>query len=540
MAIKHLARTKNFWMYVGLAVTLCIGLALRLYGVKWGLPDVLHPNYSYHPDEMLHLAAARWLADGRIIDRHFIFGGTFYFSILNSYIFFGDQLAGLLGGFNKLANSILFGRYFLVGIATITILLVYESGRQLFNEHTGLLAAFFLAITPAHIVWAQRVRPDEIAAFLLVIILFLSAKILSGEHIKSLRYLVFAGLAVGVATSLRFPMGAFVITPLTAYVMMQNQKGIFNRTLSLFDRNVAVMFICAAIAFFITSPHVFMYPDGLKAGIKIQWRYQSGIFLDAVGEGPGIYQYGWLMLHQALGYAIYFLAAMGMILALFRRSGAELMILATVVSYFVLMTLATWIVVRYTLPLLPLFALLAAGFVFYMADRFLRYRLSIYISVLLAVVWTLLSDIAYLRIEAGRDVRDLASEWISENVPEGSSILTVRTYREDYYFNPVVPEKLEHTIYYLVQGNDSQSLFRDYRFDYVILHEYIYKSMERLGKGHPLEQYRQFHEVLIKSPYRVISELKNPVRILGLDFSTSFASNDYTIVNPGIRIYRRE
>lgn len=521
-------------------MTLCTGLVLRLYGVRWGLPDAVHPEYSYHPDEMLHLVAARWLADGRIVDRHFMFGGTLYFSILNSYIFFGDQLAGLLGGFNSLANSILFGRYFLVGIATITIVLVYESGSQLYNKKVGLLAAFFLAIVPAHIVWAQRVRPDEIAAFMAVVILFSSVKILSGQHTKTLWYLVCTGLAIGVATSLRFPMGVFIITPLTAYVMRQNQKGMLQRILSLFDRNVALMFICAAIAFLITSPHVIMHPEALSAGIKVQWRYQSGLFLDAVGRGPGIYQYGWLMLHQALGYAIYFLAATGIILALFRRTGADVVFLATVVPYFVLMTFTAWVVVRYTLPLLPLFALMAAQFVVYLADTFPRYKVSISALVLLVVMWTLLSDIAYLRIEAGRDVRDIVSGWIRENVAPGSSFVTVKTYREDHYFNPVIPETLEHTVFYLVQGNDSQSLFRNHKFDYLVLNEYIYKSMERLGSKHPLEHYRQFHEALANSGYRPIKELKNPVNILGVDFSHSFASHDYTIVNPGIRIYRRE
>jgi hypothetical protein len=316
--MKNIPATNRRWTHVGLGIAVCTGLVLRLYGIQWGLPNAVHPHYSYHPDEMLHLVLGRWLAEGEIIDRHFYYRRTLYFSLLNSYVFFGDRLAGVLGGFNDLANSISFGRYFLVGIATLMIFLVYESARLL------------------------------------------------------------------------------------------------------------------------------------------------------------------------------------------------------------------------------LLVILAARFVVDLVDTFPRLKAGTYVLILMVFLWTVLSDLAYLKVEAGRNVRDIASEWLRNNLGAGSSVLVVKTYIGDDYFNPVMPKELNQENFYLGRGNSSRSLFKDRRFDYLILHEHLYKNMERLGSDHPLEEYRQFYQELISSRYRLIKEFRRPVTALGIDFSISFASHDYTIVDPGIQVFKRE
>ena len=68
-----------------LLAVVALGLGLRLYGIRWGLPDAAHPGYSYHPDETLNLVWARWLVEGNIIPKQFIYGGTFYYTIVNVF-----------------------------------------------------------------------------------------------------------------------------------------------------------------------------------------------------------------------------------------------------------------------------------------------------------------------------------------------------------------------------------------------------------------------------------------------------------------------
>lgn len=526
---------------VGLMLILVIAFFLRVYGIDWGLPSATHPEYSYHPDELLTLTLAKLLVLGKILDKHFIYGGTLYFTILNACIFFGEKFSAILGGVNELANGILVGRYFLVFVALLTVLLVYECGSQIGNDRrTGIISAFLLAIVPAHVAWAQQVRPDEIAALFTAIVLLLSIKIIGSRDGVSLKYFVYSGLAVGAAASLRLPLVIFIIAPLTASWLTRDKAGFWEKLLSMFDRQTGALIICAVVAFAVTSPHVFLYPEHFVGGLLEQWRYQSSSFPDAVGRGPGIYQYGWLMLHQALGYALYAAAILGVMLAFHRRTKADVLLLAAVIPYFFVMTLTSWIVVRYTLPILPVLVVLAARLAVHAADSYPRYRMAVSALLLVAAAWTLSADVAYLKIEAGKDIRDVAAEWISENIPVGSAVLTVKTYREDYYFNPVISKKFRHQIFYLSERSDSRALFREPKFDYLILNEYLYKNMERLGNHHPSRQTRVFYDSLANSRYKLIKEFKYPIRFLGMDFSTSFSSYDYTIINPGIRIYARE
>jgi hypothetical protein len=523
--------------YISLGGILLLALLLRLYGIHWGLPDESHPLYSYDPDEVWALFAAEWLATGDIILKHFMYGGTVYFAILNAISHIAEMLQDVLGGGNLLADTILLGRYVLVGIALVTIILTYHVGRLLFDRSAGYLAALFLAIAPAHVVWAQRLRPDEIATFLTVIILYLSAKILHGKP-DNLRYFIYVGAVLGVAVSLRFPLAVFASAPLAALLLASSETSAAKRLRALFDRKVVVMGLCTSVVYVLTSPQILMYPEMFVAGLEIQWRYQSGVFPSAVEMGPGIYLYGWHMLHQALGYALYALAALGILYALFRRTVADWLLLAAIGSYFVLTSFASWVMVRYTLPLVPLLAILAARVARQYLSAWHPYRAAGYAMIALIVGWTLLGDAAYLKLEAGKNVRELATEWIDRHVPHGSSIVAVKTYKEDDFFNPVIPKHYAYHYFPLVERGDGTELFREQRYDYLILHEYHYKDMERLGSRHPLTQSRLFYEALVNSRYRLIKEFKQPASFLGIDFSGSFSSNDYTVVNPGIRVYQ--
>lgn len=524
--------------HILLLAAVVLGLGLRLYGIKWGLPDVLHPGYSYHPDEALHLDFARMLVKGDIVGKQFIYGGTFYYTILNAYYFFGGKFAELLGGVNHLANSILFGRYFHTAIAALTILTVYQCGRALFDKTTGALAAIILALMPAHIVCAQRMRPDEIGAFFPVLIMMLSWRIVTADKEKRVRCYVYAGLALGMAVAFRFPLAISVAAPIVAHVVVQGEKNARGVIRSLWDWRLVMMLGVAVLGYSVASPHTLIYPEGFMQGLKVQWWYQSGLFTDAVDGGPGAYQWGWTMLHEAVGYPLYFLALGGVALAFIRRSQADVAVLAVGVPYFILTTFTSWIVVRYTLPLLPLLAIFSGRFMAYVVTASPRYKVVAYVLFAVTLVWTMLADYAYLKMEAGKDVRDTASEWIVHNIPQGSSIAIVKNYLQDQFFNPVIPKGYPMAVFYLNEANDSRSFFQDNKFDYLILHEFIYKNVERLGPRHPYPHERIFYESLLNSHYKNIKEFKQPVEAMGIDFSSWFTSQDYVIANPAIRVYK--
>ena len=526
-------------VHILLLATLVLGLALRLYGIKWGLPDAAHPYYSYHPDEAFMLEWAGWLVHGHMIPKHFIYGGTFYYTILNAYIFFARLFGEMLGGFNPLANSILVGRYFHTGVALLTILLVFECGRQLFGRRAGLVAALLLSVAPAHVILAQQVRPDVLGVIFVVLMLYLGIKVLTVDAVRHRALLGAIGLCLGATAALRIPLVIFGVMPLAAlFLAMRTWSGGFTWMLAI--KKTAFVGVCALAAYAVLSPHTLIYYDYAIAGLRVTWWYESYPFLDAVDNGPLFYQHLWLMLRQALGDGEYLLAAVGMFYALRRRTTADIMILSGLAGYAVLTTFASWTVVRYSLPMVPLLVLLAARALTEGMDEIRPRSIRVGTSVLLAAVitWSLFSVIAFLRVEAAKNVREVASEWIEANIPAGSAILMLRSYDRDYFFNPVISVSYPVATFVISERNDARAAFTGGGLDYVVLSESLYKNMERLGERHPLKQSRLFYQRLT-ADYRLVQEFKLPTRFAGMDFSGSYTSNDYSFVNPGIRIYER-
>lgn len=526
--------------YACLGAVLALALFLRLYGIDWGLPTSLHPDYSYHPDEVPLLIWSQWLSQGRLVAKQFIYGGTLYFLILRACMYFGDLFQGFIGGFNALASAILVARYLQVFLALVTVLLVYECGRLLYDRKTGVVAALVLAVAPAHIIATQTVRPDAISAFLVALIVLMAAKLLRSEMSSQRKLLVYSGIVIGAVAAFRLPLIGFGLLPAIAYVVSQRRVNGASFWRLMFSRNALLTALAIVLAYAVLSPHTLMYPDAFVMGLKVTTSYETSVFPDAVDRGPIIFQYTWRMLHQALGYPGYFLALGGVIYVLIRRRDEDIVVLTGVGLYIIMLASVSWVVVRYTLPILPLLALLGGVAIVQLVEQSQKFytRKIIYLLAGFSLVWTLTADLAFLRVMASKNVREQASDWITQNIPRGKSTLVVKNYEGDDFFNPIMPLQYTNWVVLLTNGSDSRALFTEKKFDIVVLHELFYVDMERLGSNHPRKEVWEFFEALTKTQFKLIKEIKMPVQLLGVDFSGSFDAIDYIVVNPGIRIYQ--
>lgn len=526
--------------FASLGSILVLTLLLRLYGIDWGLPNSLHPQYSYHPDEVPLLVWAQWLSQGQLVSKQFIYGGTFYFLILRACMYFGNMLGEFIGGFNALANAILVARYLQVFLALLTVLLVYECGRLLYDRKTGLIAALVLAIAPAHIVATQTVRPDAISAFLVILITLMAAKLLKSEPSRYRKLLVYSGVAIGAAAAFRLPLIGFGLLPVLAYVMVRQRGNGSSFWELLADWNALWFTVTIMATYVVLSPHILVYPEAFIMGIKVTTSYETVVFPDAVDRGPVFFQYAWRLLHQALGYPGYFLALGGVTYALVRRRMGDKILLYGIGLYFIMLASVTLTFVRYTVPMLPLLALLsgvAVMRIFELGHNIYTRRI-IYAIMGLLLTWTLMSDIAFLHITASKNARVQASEWIAQNIPQGKSTLLVKQYDGDDFFNPITSSKHNNMTVLLTDGSDSRKLFAEIKINNVILHELFYRDMERLGHRHPRKEVVDFYEAMTGAGLKLVKEIKVPVKFLGMDFSSSFEAIDFSVINPGIRIYQ--
>jgi hypothetical protein len=235
----------------------------------------------------------------------------------------------------------------------------------------------------------------------------------------------------------------------------------------------------------------------------------------------------------------YLLSCAGIVYAAVRRSREQVLLLVSFLPYLILTTFASWVVIRYTLPMLPALCVLAASAVVdALCARAVR-RLIAAIVTVLAIAWTLLADAAYANMEAQRNVRDECGDWIAAHAKPGSSLASVWQYDGDVYLSPTVSGDLE--LFGLVpKANDPEQLTRDGGFDFIAVNAEVYGALERLGDRHPNPGIREFQHQLQRGPYRLVAQCAKPVRLLGVDFANAFSALDYAIVNPGIRVYQHD
>ena len=510
-----------------LTVLVVLALVLRWPGMDWGLPDDIHSTYSYHPDEAFSLGWGEDLNHGHVIPRHFIYGGTFYYRTLG----YANRVAEWFSDDATLSSRIQAARYMSLGYALLAVFLIYFAARTFFTHSVGLLSAFVLAITPGHVIWAQRGRPDELFVLLFTLNLFFIARLLKRRGNRTWN-LVLGGLCLGVAVATRFPAGVLVIGYVAAIFYALAQP----RAWQAIAKPVGGLALSALVFYSIASPHTWLYFRYFIDGITMQWTYQSGPFVDGVGRGPGWWQYGGRTFSQAIGYGYYVPALLAVAFAAIRRKSADVVLLAASLPYFVLLSMTSWIVVRYFIPLLPVVAILIAHLVVlaYRARQPLVRQAAIAIIVL-ASLFNIVAISVYSNAVAATDVRDTTLDWMSTSIPPGADIGAFQRYQGDVFFNPPGIARFNWSVCVLQVCDVKDFLRREPEY-LVIPGEYLHDAI-RLGEQHPLAAYRQLITWLeTQSHYTTVLTAGRRLEFLGFDFGSQFDAFDIRIALPNVLI----
>ena len=523
---------RAYWALLA-AITVA-GAWLRFRGVAWGLPDAAHPEYSFHPDEAFQMRLAAALAGGHPVGANFVYGGTLYFTTLQAYA----RLGAWLGGANPLADSLLLGRCVTALMSTLALPLAGAIARRVGGTTAGLAATAMLAVAPAHVFLSLSIRPDEGAALLALALLYCALRLLHADAMHR-RWCVATGVALAVLLAWRLPHGVFAVSMLLATWFRDRPRGPRGISRWLFGADHLLIAAVALVGYAVLSPHSLFYPELFRSGVQELVAIQSSAFPDAIERGPALYQWGVTMLVEALGLGAYVVALLGIALALRDRDPPRLVLLGGVLAYFALTPLASWVVVRFTLPMLGPLAVLGA---LALTGPALGRAARVVAPVLLAaaVVPAALADAALLGALASRDARDRTSDWLSAELRPGTSVVTFRQFQYDRSFNPVVPKGLVDSPFPLFTGTDPALVAASPLGEVLVVSDDLYANIERLGARHPNDAQRRLGAVLAPGgPYELAATIVAPVRLLGIDFSGWFRSQDFRILHPTLRVYRR-
>lgn len=433
-----------------LSAVLFSAAAVRVIGLDWGLPNEFHV-ITYNGDEYTALADLQRMNPSKLDfnpasekNPYAIASGTFnlytYAALLKllsvpGWIYLSADKEFYYQNPGEWSKFFLTGRALSVLYGLLSVWLTCLLAGKMYGRRTGLLAAFFTALMPAHVVHSRYLIMNVPGVFWILLSFYFMTKILDGGLTKDY---FFAGMSAGLAVSTRYsalPLPLALV--LAHFISAAPGKSLKKTALSL---------LAAGLFFLIGTPYAILdlpgFLNGLKAmslsvaslGEHTSLLADIGTVTSAVSEGLGLFT---------------FLACLpGVALALVRREKADILLLAWIAILLTIFTKTAHAVLPgRIIPILPFLAILGARFLAVTWDRLPAIGRGIPAAVLAC---SLLYYSAYFRLVLGTDIRDKASAWIIANIKPGASIGLVR---EPSWFSPgIIDRQYRHPDQAMIPG----------------------------------------------------------------------------------------
>lgn len=221
------------WSFTLVAV-FALGLALRLYSLRAGLPAINDPDeltFQLGAMKMLrnHLDPA-WFGHPALT--------TMYGLALTDILVF---VAGLASGrFTDLKSFvdaiysdpgvvILPGRLLMVAASLGCVWLVFRFSNRQWGHGAGLVSAGLIAVSPTFIVWSQVIRSDIIGCFFMLLALGTGQRMLESGFRR--RDIVWAALWTAAAVASKWPFAITTLGIAGAIVLAARNEGATWRTI---------------------------------------------------------------------------------------------------------------------------------------------------------------------------------------------------------------------------------------------------------------------------------------------------------------------
>ncbi|HXB14554.1 MAG TPA: glycosyltransferase family 39 protein [Solirubrobacteraceae bacterium] len=410
------------WAWAGLALVLLGGLALRLWGIRQGLP------FAYNADEADHFVphAVQMFEEGTLNPHYFAnppgFTYVLHFLLEVSY----GGAAAVLHAYRTDPEAV----YTLARVAgavlgTLALWLLYGAGARLFGRAVGLLAAAIEAVAFLPVFYAHLALNDVPTLAPLTLSLLGSAGVLRHGRVRDH---VLAGIGLGLACATKYTAG-IVLLPYLVAAGGRLLDGPAGRERRRTLAGAAAMAVCAIGAFAIANPYSLLDYSAFHRELV----HQSTLSAEAQGKlgAPnqgGLVYYLW-SLTWGLGWVPALAALAGAVLLALRDRRAALMLVPAAVAYLLFMGTEGRYFGRWLMPILPILCLLAA-FAAREAVTAVRRRAGPRATVAVAalLVAALLAQGLYYSVHSGQvlsraDTRTQTRDWMVANVPRGAKVV---------------------------------------------------------------------------------------------------------------------
>lgn len=399
-----------------LAALVLIGLAIRLWGIGWGLPQ----RPELHPDENDYVLRHALQLSLQRLDPGFLNYPAFLMYLIAA-VFRGLAHLGWITGEPWQAHLI--GRLWSALFATATILPVYAMAREIGGSvRAALLSALWMALLPLNIWEAHVAITDPLMTFWTAMTLWASVRLARTSRLHD--YLL-AGASLGLATGSKYTAAIAVVAVIAGSVNAFLRTRSFRETAGGL---IAAGLLSVLCAYFVTPYSFIRWEDTLKA-LSYEYGHTHGQHYGFSLPAPGwqyrhyVYQFAaaWPF---SLGIALYASALAGVGWALCRRPDRRLLpLLAFFIAFFGVTGSWSFVPLRYYLPLVTLLVLFAGlwhGALIESSSRAMRMAGLVLVTITLA--YTLIFAIQ----TTGRfahETRMAAGRWLDAHLKTGDRLL---------------------------------------------------------------------------------------------------------------------
>jgi len=414
MKSKNLSQNLLITYY--LLLIALIGGFLRFYNLNWDL------GHFFHPDERnIAAAVSRIRFFDQLNPKFFAYGSfpIYLYRAIGETICLITQNNQWVLDWEKIN---LISRGVSAFFSTLTIVLVFLVAQKIWNRKVGLLASFLTALTVSLIQTAHYGVTESMLVFWLMLILFLSLRLLEKQGLKD--YLK-VGLVVGLAIATKISALSFIIIPLVSHLFISIKDQRQFKYLSYQFKLVISAFI-SLTTFLFLSPYTLIdrnkflesltYESGVVSGrLRVVYVLQFEKSLPYFFQLKNlIWQVGPVALLGYLGFLLLLFTAIK------KKNKKLLIFISFPLAYFAYVGSWHTKFIRYMVPLIPFFIMAASWLIFEAQKKWKSWGRFLMVT---ALGSSLLWSMAFFSIYTKESTRITASRWIYQNLSQGAKIL---------------------------------------------------------------------------------------------------------------------
>jgi 4-amino-4-deoxy-L-arabinose transferase-like glycosyltransferase len=408
-----------------LAGLLLVALAVRVWGIAWQLPWLLHPDEHY-------VAGALRMWATRDPNPHYFLNPsllTYWLAALyvplRGALYLSAALFGTPDASARVVGEYLVGRLNSAVLGTATVWTTYRLGCLILDRRAALLAGAFLAFDFLHVRNSHYGTNDVAATFFLSVSLIFSARL---SECPVRRAYLLAGLFGGLATATKYSMGLFLAPLVVGHGHAWRGRALSTPALRL----LLIAGLTSTIGFVVTNPFAVLDWQAFLAGFELQYKFGARPWSgQAPGPAPPLRYLD--VVAQGMGYVQVLLVVVGFGAGLRGRRPAALVLMSFILVYVLFMASKDLFFARFALPLLPPLCVMAALGGAVLAAQLASVTRRPALGSVLAIIALLQPAIAIVQhnLLIGReDTRVLASRWAMEHLA-GKGAIAIYDYEWD-------------------------------------------------------------------------------------------------------------